>query len=57
MWKILKWFDYSYWVFLLEKPCTWTKFWCRINGHKCGPIWFSWGTEPNMKCKNCGDEL
>jgi hypothetical protein len=31
--------------------------WCRIKGHPRGPIWFSSGFEPDMSCKDCGDEL
>ena len=31
---------------------------CRMGGHRCGVIWYtSWGVEPDMHCKNCGDDL
>lgn len=30
---------------------------CRIKGHPAGPVWYSSGFEPDMSCKNCGDEL
>ena len=31
---------------------------CRSNSHKCGVIWYdSDKLEPNMTCRNCGDEL
>ena len=31
---------------------------CRINRHSSGPVWYnSSGFEPDMTCKNCGDEL
>ena len=31
--------------------------WCRMRGHPAGVIWYSSGWEPNMHCKNCGDDL
>jgi hypothetical protein len=32
--------------------------WCRLNGHPAGPIWHNpGGTEPDMHCKFCGDDL
>jgi hypothetical protein len=48
--------------YLLAKPSRrsnfWTAFWCRLGGHKCGPWWYNpGGSEPDMRCKNCGDEL
>lgn len=45
--------------FLFEKPFTFAKFWCRLGGHKCGPIWYnnSDALEPDMRCKNCEDNL
>lgn len=30
---------------------------CRARKHPSGPIWYSSGLEPDMSCKNCGDEL
>lgn len=30
---------------------------CRLKGHPRGPVWYSNGLEPNMSCKDCGDEL
>jgi hypothetical protein len=31
---------------------------CRMKGHPAGPVWFtSTGTEPDMTCNNCGDDL
>jgi hypothetical protein len=53
-----KWFDKYWWKYLLEKPLNWTKFWCRMGGHKCGPIYYNpYGLEPDMRCKNCDDEI
>ena len=53
----LYWFNRSFWKYLLEKPNNWLKFWCRVKGHPDGPIWHNHGSEPNMKCFNCKDEL
>lgn len=31
---------------------------CRWRGHPCGVVWYNLGGyEPNMTCKNCGDDL
>jgi len=54
----LSWISISFWKYLLEKPNSWTKFWCRAKGHPDGPIWYNPnGLEPDMRCINCGDEL
>lgn len=46
--------------YLLSPPAEgislWTSFWCRFNGHK-EIIWYSSGDEPDMRCKNCLDDL
>jgi len=60
-----QWFDKWWWKYLLEKPdwyskgyaSGWTRFWCRANGHRSGVWWNNPGSEPNMRCKNCGDDL
>lgn len=31
-------------------------FWCRATGHR-GVVWYSHGDEPDMHCKNCGENL
>jgi len=36
----MKWFYYPFWKYLLSKPCSWRKFWCRASGHPRGPIWY-----------------
>ena len=34
------------------------RFRCRARGHKCGVWWYtSNGYEPDMHCKDCGDNL
>ncbi len=31
---------------------------CRWRGHPCGVWWYNvGGFEPDMRCKNCGDDL
>jgi len=52
------WFNKDWWGYLLQKPCDIRKVICRIKGHPAGVIWFNvGGTEPDMRCKNCKDEL
>ena len=59
-----KWFSKEWWNYLLEKPnnssdCNWlVRFWCRMNIHPKGVIWYNInGTEPDMHCKICNDNL
>ena len=48
----------NWWKYILERPMTIRKIICRINNHRTGVIWFNLdGLEPNMNCRNCGDEL
>jgi hypothetical protein len=60
----MKWFTRSWWEYLLEKPkdpryCSWyERIKCRMGGHKCGVWWHNLGgMEPDMHCKDCGDDL
>lgn len=56
--------DRSWWAYLLRRAddpgyCSWpTRIWCRIRNHPEG-VWFynAGGLEPDMTCKNCGDDL
>jgi len=55
-------FDYYWWKYVFEKPCygsSWLRsIWCRINKHPRGPVYYNpTGFEPDMTCKDCGDEL
>ena len=51
--KIIMWFRY-----LFAKPLSLRAIVCRWQGHKCGVIWYnSGGLEPDMHCRNCGDDL
>jgi hypothetical protein len=57
---MLRWFSLQWWEYLLsnlgDKPVN--RLVCRIKGHPCGPIYYTMtGFEPDMRCKNCGDEL
>jgi len=47
-----------YFKFLFEKPFTIRKLLCRRKGHPCGVVWYNpGGLEPDMHCRNCGDNL
>lgn len=55
---MVKWI--SLWYQYLFKP--WGGLgtaWCRLRGHPSGVVWYtnSTATEPDMHCKNCGDDL
>lgn len=67
-----KWYSnlFSKWwyCYVFEKPrYGWREYtlrenlstiYCRMRGHPCGPVYYnSTGYEPDMSCKNCGDEL
>jgi len=41
------------------KDEPWIKvIWCRMRNHPCGVVWYNGsGLEPDMTCKNCGDDL
>lgn len=59
--------DYFWWVqkewlrymFGSKDPdSTWANtLYCRWCGHPGGVYWYSSGHEPDMHCKNCGDNL
>lgn len=63
----LHWFTLEWWAYLLA-PCNrrymdgpFTRIRtasCRAKGHPAGVWWYtSTGLEPDMRCKNCGDDL
>jgi len=63
-WIHLQWFSKWYWKYLLEKSrdphytTRWNRFKCRVEHHPEGVWWYNvGGTEPNMRCKTCGDDL
>lgn len=52
------WLSKSWWLFVCEKPFSFTAFFCRWQGHPDGVVWYNTnGLEPDMTCKNCGDDL
>jgi hypothetical protein len=62
----LSWWRYCLWgseVFRGKygKPrfvTGWRQFVCRWRGHPCGVVWFNAvGLEPDMHCRECGDDL
>jgi len=64
VYQVFRWFDPCWWDVLLEprptyySDVTWlTVLWCRIRNHPQGIIYYTWGTEPDMHCKTCGDDL
>lgn len=55
-------FNIWWYRYLFKKRSTYypriswiTVFVCRIKGHPCGAIYYSFGFEPNNHCKHCGD--
>jgi hypothetical protein len=60
-WNFRPW-DKWWWFYILEKPasdCSWPRaIVCRMRNHPKGVVWFNpSGLEPDMHCKNCGDDL
>lgn len=68
----MKWFSRWWWSYLFERPdhyarryqsdwlaIDWLKrLWCRLRNHPAGVVWYNPGKfEPNMRCKDCGDDL
>ncbi len=54
----MKWLKPPWWEYLLTNCTGWTNFICRIKGHPCGVVYYnSTGLEPDMHCKNCGEDL
>ena len=55
------WLTLSWWKYLLEPKSEdvswWTVFWCRAKGHAGVSFYDVSGYEPDMHCKNCGDDL
>jgi hypothetical protein len=56
------WFSKDWWEYLLKPRADDEYSWftvikCRIQGHPHGVIWYNAsGYEPNMSCKECGDD-
>ena len=46
----------TYWMYYLLGYGS--RFLCRWRGHPAGMIWNNpYGSEPNMRCKDCGEDL
>jgi len=61
----MKWFTIWWYKYLFAKR-TWLGkdipfykvLWCRLKNHPSGVTWYNPnGLEPDMHCKNCGDDL
>lgn len=61
----MHWFRVDWWKYLLERRRgdrhyrgVLLTFLCRARGHPFGVWWYNPnGLEPDMHCKNCGDDL
>jgi len=59
---ISKWFNKWWYKYLFakkaDKDISWyIVLWCRLRNHPDGSIWYSNKYEPDMRCKNCWDNL
>jgi hypothetical protein len=59
---VRQWFSKSWWNYLFDmksSDVSWfTVILCRIKGHPAGTVFYNTnGLEPDMHCKNCGDNL
>lgn len=58
-----KWFDKYWYKYLFAKrrynDIPWVEIIiCRLRNHPAGVVWYNPnGLEPDMHCKNCGDDL
>jgi hypothetical protein len=59
------WLTRVWWAYVLNDSQAdsgygnwFSRAWCRAQGHPAG-VWFynAGGTEPNMHCKGCGEDL
>lgn len=58
-WLVTRWFDLEWYRFLFSKNFGVRNIVCRFRGHPHGVVWYSSGEalEPDMTCKNCGEDL
>lgn len=59
---MIKWFTKEWWSYLFQlkgDDISWiTVIKCRLKNHSCGVVWYNPnGLEPDMTCKNCGDNI
>lgn len=56
--KLLDLLDICIWRYAFDKPESFENFLCRLKGHPHGPVYFNvGGLEPDMSCRDCGEEL
>lgn len=56
--KLSRWFDPNWYRYLLKPWKGFRVLWCRMRGHPYGVVWYNpGGFEPDMTCKNCGEDL
>lgn len=58
----MKWITKEWWSYLFQpkaEDISWfATLKCRLENHSCGVVWYNpSGWEPDMTCKNCGDDL
>lgn len=62
----MKWFRFDWYKYLFSNLSEFDDgyfhklqvIYCRMKGHPAGPVWYNpSGWEPDMTCKNCGDQL
>jgi len=56
------WLTRDWWSYLFQSKSSdrswFTVLKCRIKNHPCGVIWYNLNAfEPDMTCKDCGDDL
>ena len=56
--KTSRWLSPGWYSYLFKPWKGFRVFLCRIGGHSCGPVFYNpSGLEPDMHCKNCGEDL
>ncbi len=57
---VIKWFIVDWYKYIFEKKnLSFRSVICRVRGHPCG-VWYYTSSnklEPDMTCRNCGDDL
>ena len=63
-WAFTKWFNRGWYQYLrMRTPYSkdvprWAHLWCRIRNHPHGVVYYNpSGLEPDMRCKDCGEDL
>ena len=54
----MKWFTYGWYNYLFKDNTGIRNIICRVRGHPSGPVWYTMTKyEPDMTCKDCGEEI